>query len=141
MILLATCMYTGWRRPVKNQRAALLPVGFLSGVMNGSVSICGPPVVLFLANQETPKHIFRANIVTYFTLLNVVSLMIFARAGLLTEEVLTRSAAFAPALLIGTYIGTRLVNHISHEVFGRITLACVVVMGTVLLVRNTMALL
>lgn len=141
MIILGVFMMAGWRRPIKNQRAALLPVGFLSGVMNGSISICGPPVFLFLANQGIPKDTFRANIVTYFTLLNVVSLVLFARAGLLTGEVLSQSALFAPGLLVATYAGTRLAAHISQAVFGRITLVCVVAMGAVLLVRNTIALL
>lgn len=141
MIVVAAMMFTGWRRPIKHQRAALLPVGFLSGVMNGSISICGPPIFLFLANQGTPKNIFRANIVTYFTLLNAVSLVLFARAGLLTGEVLMQSAAFAPGLLVATYAGTRLAAHISQEVFGRVTLICAAVMGTVLLVQNTIALL
>ena len=140
MILLAAVMFLGWRRPLKNRHAALYPVGFVSGVMNGSISILGPPVILFLANQDTPKDIFRANIVTYFTLTNVVSLFFFGSFDLLTRDVLLYSAGFAPFLIIATFLGVRISGRISPEAFRRLTLICVTVGGLVLLIKNGMTL-
>lgn len=136
MILLATLMFSGWQHPLKNQKAGLYPVGFVSGVLNGSVSILGPPVVLFLANQQTPKNVFRASIVTYFTIINLISLGFFAREGLLTREVIVDSAVFAPVLLLATALGGALSKRISDEIFQRILLALVVLGGTVLIAMN-----
>lgn len=66
VFIFAIVMLAGWRRPVSNETAGLVPVGILSGVLSTSTSMGGPPLVLFFSNQGIEKEGFRANIVAYF---------------------------------------------------------------------------
>lgn len=129
-------LLSGWTRPIHNPRWALYPVGFLGGFLNGSISISGPPVILFLTNQEMPKDTFRANMAAYFALSGVLATAGFAIAGVLTREILVYAASVVPAALIGIYIGMNLSTRVSQDAFRRLTLLCIIVMGLLLFIRN-----
>lgn len=136
ILVLAAVLLSGWTRPLRNPHWALYPAGFLGGLLNGSISISGPPVILFLTSQGTPKDTFRANMAAYFSLTGVLATAGFAIAGVLTREVLLYAAAVVPAAIIGTYLGVRISTRVSQEMFRRLTLLCVIVMGLVLFVRS-----
>lgn len=136
ILIFSGVLLSGWRRPLGNPRWALYPVGFLGGFLNGSISISGPPVILFLTNQGTPKDTFRANMAGYFALSGALATAGFAIAGVLTREVLLYAATIVPAALIGTYLGVKLSTRVSQETFRRLTLLCVIVMGLVLFLRS-----
>ncbi len=136
ILVLAAVLLSGWTRPLRDPHWALYPVGFLGGFLNGSISMSGPPVILFLTSQGTPKDTFRANLAAYFTLSGVLATIGFAIARVLTWEVLIYAATIVPAALIGTYIGVKLSTRVSQELFRRLTLLCVIVMGLVLFVRS-----
>lgn len=139
ILLFSGVLLSGWTRPLRNPRWALYPVGFLGGFLNGSISISGPPVILFLTTQGTPKDAFRANMAAYFALSGVLATAGFAIAGVLTREVLLYAAAIVPAALIGTYIGMKLSTLVSQEAFRKLTLLCIIVMGLALFIRNIAA--
>lgn len=136
----AAASLAGWRRPVRHETWALAPVGILSGVFGGSTSMGGPPIALFLTNQETPKNVFRGTIVCYFLILNCAAAGLFVRSGLLTWDTTAGSAMLAPAMLAGTFVGLRLVRRISEPVFRRFSMALVAIMGLALLISNIPAL-
>ncbi len=47
----ALALLSGFRRPLTPRGSCLFSVGLASGFLNGSLSMSGPPVILFLANQ------------------------------------------------------------------------------------------
>lgn len=133
---LAAVLLSGWTRPLRNPHWALYPVGFLGGFLNGSISIGGPPVILFLTSQGVSKDNFRANLAAYFTLASALATAGFVLVGVLTWDVFLYAATIVPAALIGTYIGVKLSARVSQETFRRLTLLCVIVMGLVLFLRS-----
>jgi uncharacterized membrane protein YfcA len=136
LIVLATLMLLDWTHPMKNAAPGLFSVGFLSGLMTGSIGIGGPPVVLFLANQDTPRDVFRANLIAYFNTLGWITAGIFAARGAYTLDILQIVAVCIPAVLTGTYIGAKMVTRIPHELFRRLALFLAIASGIVLVVRN-----
>lgn len=136
LLVFAIVLVMGWSYPLPRPQLASVPIGFVSGVMTGSTSMGGPPVILFLANQAVPRDVFRTNIVTYFSCTNVLSISMVASQGLITTSLLTQTALFAPLLLAGTYVGSRISHGTSEQRFRTITLACAAAMGMVLVVRN-----
>ena len=136
ILVLAAVLLSGWSRPLRNPHWALYPVGFVGGFLGGSISISGPPVILFLTSQDTPKNIFRANLAAYFSLSGALATLGFAVAGVLTRDVLIYSAAIVPVALMGTYTGVKLSTRVSQEAFRRLTLHCAIVMGLVLFIRS-----
>ncbi|MBN1669986.1 MAG: sulfite exporter TauE/SafE family protein [Kiritimatiellae bacterium] len=140
VVVLAGVLMAGWKKVVRNQKAALFPVGVSSGVLNGSISMSGPPAILFLANQQTPKAAFRANLMGYFFLLNVFTTAYFACRGLFSRPVLTNVAVYFPLMIVGTLLGIRLSKRIPEPLFRRIALLIVGLMGLILLGKSIAAL-
>jgi uncharacterized protein len=122
----AVAMLLGVRRPIKNEHVAALPVGFVSGILGGSTSMSGPPVVLFYANQGVDKAVFRANLNLYFTILTLATLPSQIVAGLMTDTVVSYALLMLPVLILGTIAGIRLAHRVNEDNFRRLTLMVVI---------------
>ena len=57
----------------------------------GGTSIAGPPVILFFSNQGIKREVFRANLVAYFTFINIGAMIVFVLYGLLNQAVMVRT--------------------------------------------------
>lgn len=133
----ALLLLAGFSRPVKQERLAFLPVGFLSGVLNGSSSLAGPPVILFFANQRIPPMIFRANILLLFFSTNLATIVAFIVGQVFSVDSFLLAFAFGPSLLIGTYLGARYSHSVNARVFRRVALAVVMASGLIAIVDGS----
>ncbi len=127
--LAALAFLLGFRRQFRRERLAALPIGLVSGLLNGSVGMAGPPVILFFANQGVEKRAFRGNLAAYFVALSVVTVPAYAVGGLVTGQVLAYAALLLPVQALGLFAGTRLVNRVDEALFRRVALAVVGVAG------------
>jgi uncharacterized membrane protein YfcA len=98
-------------------------------------------VILFLANQDTPKDTFRANLIGYFFLLNWLALGLFIFSGLLTWRVFTDTTIFVPAMLLGTLFGILLSRRFPDVLFRKLVMLAVAIIGVVLLIQSVPSLL
>lgn len=129
VVLFAAVLLAGLRFPIRRERFAFAVTGALSGFLNGSISLSGPPVALFLSNQGVDRHVFRANITAYALLLNVVTLISFAATGLMSKDVIKLSAWLLPGMLIGLFIGIKLIRNLDEALFRKIALCLISVSG------------
>jgi uncharacterized protein len=127
--LAAVAMLTGFKRVIRNERLACIPVGLASGLLSGSTAMGGPPVVLFFSNQGVDKQVCRANFTLLFTITSLAVIPSQIAGGLIGHDVLLYSLIFSPALLLGTFAGIRLARTISETVFRKLTLVVVIVTG------------
>ena len=141
VILFSSALLAGWRRPLKREGLARFPVGLAGGFMGGATSMGGPPVILFLANQDMPKDIFRGNIASYFFVVNCFGLAMFGLSGLWTAEVTRLAGVLIPPLLIGTYCGVRVAKALPEEQFRKVAMIAVAVMGVILVASSLYAIL
>lgn len=123
--LAAGFFLAGFRREIRNERLASAPVGFVSGVMSGSINMAGPPVILFFANQNLPRQVFRANIVAYFFVLQVVAVPFMILGGIMNLTAAGSAAILLPALIAGGVAGAALSDRVDDHAIRRITLAVV----------------
>lgn len=136
LVLFAALLLAGWTRPIRRPGRVLPLIGFLSGVLGGSTSLPGPPVIVFLSNQAFEKDLFRANIVAYFSIIGLVSLGGYALSGLYTPEVLAAAAWLLPVNIAASFAGVRLAARISQERFRQLTILAAGLMGIVLALEN-----
>ncbi|WP_237391720.1 sulfite exporter TauE/SafE family protein [Paenibacillus dendrobii] len=129
IILIAILLLLGKSFPVKNEKLAFVPVGIISGLLNGSISMSGPPVALFLSNQRTGKETFRANITAYGIILNVITICTYAYSGMLTRQVFTYSLWLVPSMLIGVWIGIKAIRKLNDQWFRRLALWVIILSG------------
>jgi uncharacterized protein len=132
----ACILLAGWRMPLGEGKRVMVPVGMLSGFIGGSTSMGGPPIVLFLANKDTPKDLFRANLVCYFFLLNTTAICTFFLKGLLTWSVAGRAGAFMLTMLTGTCVGVALSRRLPEERFRKLAMVLAACAGILLFVTN-----
>lgn len=125
-------LWSGWHKPLPEKAWMLLPVGLISGFTGGATSISGPPVVLFLANQNTPRDIFRANLVSYFFILNCYGIVRLLNNGLINGTVATYALFMFPATLAGTLTGLHFGKRIPENTFKRAVFVVLLIMGALL---------
>ena len=129
IVIVAAVNISGYHIKMKNGKRSFIPVGFASGLLNGSVSLGGPPIVLFLNNQKVEKQIFRGNLTLYFWMINLFSIPTYFFSGLITREVVSYSLYLFPGLIIGTLIGIRMGNQVNERLFKRISMGLIMGMG------------
>ncbi len=136
IIFTSLILWKGYKVNIKNEKLSFIIVGLFSGILNGSVSLSGPPIILFLTNQNAEKQIFRANLTSYFLILNIITVPTYLFAGLITKEVLRYSAFLFPGLIIGVLSGLAISNKINDNIFKKIILILVCIMGVLSVVSN-----
>ena len=136
-VIVTLIFLRGFQRQVGHEKLASVPIGFLSGVMNGSIQMAGPPVILFLNNQRLPRAVFRASIVAYFFILSIATLPFLASGGLLTRRVFLYALAVSPALVLGGIVGSRLVHRVDEAAVRRLTLCIVLGAGVTSVLSGT----
>ncbi len=141
VILFSSAILAGWRKSIRNQPLGLLGVGFLGGMLGGSTSMSGPPVILFLSNQGIPRDTFRANISCFFLIGGIYGLVIFNVRGLYTLEVMKHAAAYMPAVVLGSFGGVWLSKRVPELLFQRIVMIGILLVGALLVATNLGALL
>lgn len=129
IILIALLLLLGKSFPVKNEKLAFVPVGIISGLLNGSISMSGPPVALFLSNQKVDKNTFRANITAYGIILNIITICTYAYSGMLTKQVFSYSLWLIPSMLIGVFIGIKAIKKLNDNLFRRLALWVIILSG------------
>ena len=126
----------GFKKQFKHEKLAMIPIGLISGLLGGSISISGPPIILFMANKGVEKHVFRGNLAVYFFLLNILTIPVYFLNGLFTKEVLILSTVFSPGLLVGVIAGNLLSHKIKENHFRKLILILLILMGILSLISG-----
>jgi len=106
-----------------------LPVGAVSGVLNGIGGISGPPVLVFLSNIDLNRSQFKATLSSYFFTLNIVAILTYIYKGFYTSENLEIIWIYLPYVIIGTIIGVYTSTKVEERLFKRIINFAIPVMG------------
>lgn len=125
----ALAMQKNYKIKIKNQNVSYGVVGLLSGFLNGSAGLSGPPVVLFLTNQNTDKDVFRANLTFYGIATNIFAIILFISKGIINTSVLNFSAIYLPALIIGVLSGIKISSKINETLFKTLTIYLILFLG------------
>ncbi|MGA1361300.1 MAG: TSUP family transporter [Ilumatobacteraceae bacterium] len=88
-------------------RRADLGLGFVSGILNTSVSTNGPPLVFLLQARQFEPPAFRGTISRVFAYSNIVSVLLFAAAGKVAGRAAVMSLVSLPVLFAMQWVGTR----------------------------------
>ena len=114
---------------------ATFATGVLSGALNGSTSVGGPPVILFFFASPAGAAVGRASIIAYFLGTDAVGAAMAAVGGLLGWDALIRFAWFLPAMLLGASLGNRRFLKADPATFRRAALVVLMVLALAGLVR------
>lgn len=129
ILLFAAIMLLGRSFPVGSEKLGFVTAGLASGLLNGSISMSGPPVALFLSNQGTDKQTFRANLTFYALVLNIVTILSFSYNGLLDKTVVSALVWTTPAMIIGVLAGIWAGSRMNERFFRKTVLVLIIISG------------
>jgi len=109
-------------------------MGFISGVLNTSLSTNGPPLVFDLHARQLQPNEFRATISAVFALSNVVGLTLFIADGKITVDGMHAALIALPAWVVGQGLGWPIRKHVHGERFRVMVLILLFVAGTTAIV-------
>ncbi len=139
ILVVALLFLTGKTFPVRKETLAFIPVGLASGFLNGSISMSGPPLALFLTNQGATQRAFRANITAYALILNVFTVGGFVSEGLIGPSV-SLCLWMVPCLVVGVLLGSWATKKLNSALFRTVALGLIVASGVATIATTLLAL-
>lgn len=135
ILCMCAVLLAGWHlgREVKGWPNAAM--GVASGVANGA-AMAGLPVAAFLAAQPVPPAVFRATLIAYFAILDIMSLPVLWHAGLVTRDTFVAFAVALPLLLVGNWLGSRRFHAAQPQNFRRLVISLLGLLAVLGLVRS-----
>jgi len=115
--------------PVLQSQRWLYGTGFISGLLNGSYNLPGPPVILYGNSQKWSQETFKSNLSSFFWCNAVLVVLGHSLQQRISEVTLHHYAIALPSLLIGTSTGIALSRYFNPKIFQRIVLAILLVLG------------
>jgi uncharacterized membrane protein YfcA len=135
ILALAVLLLTGWtfRRPVGV--VGHVAVGGISGICNGA-AVGGLPVAAFLTANSLSAPVFRATMIAYLTVIDIVALPLFAHEGLISRDTILAALATLPLLAIGLTLGGRHFIAASPQTFRYMAISLLAVLACLGLIRS-----
>lgn len=115
--------------------AVLAAVGVASGVLCGLFGI-GALLVAYVNRTTDSMGAFRANLCSVFITDNVLRLVAYVAAGMMTARVLLLSLILMPAAVLGMFLGIRAGKRMRPDTAKKAVLALLAASGTALFVTN-----
>lgn len=133
VLVFGMLLLSGWRYHGSRPLGLNLLVGTSAGLLKGATGMSGPPVILYLlaGPEEAKRH--RANLILFFALIAVVSILGPLWFGMITVAVLAKLLILLPVLLISVPIGARLFHVVPPRFYKRFALAVLISAGGIAL--------
>ncbi len=109
-------------------------VGVVSGILNTSTSMSGPPVVLYLQGRGVAPESFRATLAAFFCASSLIAVVLFSVGGRFTSDIVLLAFASLPALGIGWVAGNRVYGRLDPAQFRRVVIGVLLASGVLALV-------
>lgn len=134
-IIAAYALYAlmAWRLPRLHDRRWAYAAGLTAGLLGGAYNVSGPPVIVYGQCRRWSPGEFKANLQAFFLVGDALVIGGHALVGNLTPEVWGRYVLSLPAIALGVLVGLALERRIRPDVFRRLTLVLLVVLGVALL--------
>lgn len=136
VVLVATFLVWKGVRINSQHRAFDIVAGFISGVLNTSTSMNGPPIVLHLQNKELAPGPFRATIAAFFVASALVTLALYTASGRIGQYELQAAALGLPGLAFGYVGGSLVVGRMDAGQFRKFVIGVLVASATLTLAET-----
>lgn len=112
----------GFRRPLKGEARAGVPLGLGVGLLYSITTISGPPIALFWNNQGLKQQEFKAAVAQIRIAESYLTSISYYLLGLFTAQSLSLFTVISPPVLIGIPIGMLIVSKVAVETFRRMAM-------------------
>jgi uncharacterized membrane protein YfcA len=120
-----TSLHWGWH----------MIAGTIAGFLGGAVYMPGPPIIIINTLTHENRFAFKADLQVFFLISNLYLLLAYRMLELFTWPLLRLNLYFAPTILIGLFVGSRLCSSLPDKIFQKITYGLLLIMGVLLVAR------
>lgn len=117
VITLIPLLWRGFSLKQMPGKASTVGTGLISGVINGSAAIGGPPVVLFYFSSPKGTDISRASLIAFFLVTDIIGSGICAISGLIDVSTIITTGCFFIPLVLGLTLGSHSFFKTDPEIF------------------------
>ena len=111
-------------------------LGFFSGILGGLSTFYAPPIITFLVSLNLDKEYFIRTTATMYFLASIPLYASLIYHGLGTFYDLFVSLMITAPALLGQYLGGKIRIRLSNEIFRKIILIILIIIGFSLLIKN-----
>lgn len=146
VVLVAVALLRRWRPPVPPAAGEEVPTprwlhlvqtgtyGTLAGFTTMAANAAGPVMSMYLLAAKFPMRKFLGTAAWFFAIINLLKLPFSIGIGLITVPLLWLWLALIPSVLIGAFLGVRLIARIKQEVFDWLIIGLTVIGAVNLLI-------
>lgn len=121
---------------ITHRTVGRIGAGMLAGFFGASTSVNGPPLALYFLNEQTPKELMRANLIWFFGLSGICTILTNYLAGNTSEFTQWQLLLCClPTMLLGIWLGERFFHRLNQQLFRRLSLI-VVLAGSLSMLYN-----
>lgn len=133
VLIFGFLMLSGWRYHGARPFGLNVAVGTAAGLLKGATGMSGPPVILYLlaGPEEAKRH--RANLILFFGLIAVISVVVPLFAGLIDGPVLLRFLLMLPVLMVFVRVGASLFGVVPVRYYKPFALVLLTTAGSIAL--------
>lgn len=108
--------------------------GFVGGITGGATAFPGAIPTVWCSLRGLSKLEQRGIVQPFILLMQIATLAYFSKLGILASATLTTYLWCAPAVVLGTWLGLQLFNHIDDKRFRQIVLLFLLISGATLII-------
>ena len=127
-------------RPKTLHKAWAYVAGFGTGFIGSAFSAGGPPTIIYTTLTGWSKDYIKATLTGFFLTSAIVTALVHAAIGLTTTLVVKYFFVSSAFVLIGVYSGTKLYSRVSTEVYIKVILILLILLGGIMGVTAMMGL-
>jgi uncharacterized protein len=129
VILFGLILSLGYSLKIDHEHLGSGISGFIGGVLMTGTGLGGPPVILFLINQDHDKQTFRANLGAYFFICGIASFVTLGFTETVSCNLLLITVTFIPFVIVAYFSGLKILPHIDQSLFRKIVITIVLLSG------------
>lgn len=115
--------------PELAQHAWAYGFGFVAGMLGGAYNTAGPPVIIYGNCRRWPPEEFKSNLQGFFVVNGIIVIAVHAFSGNFTSEVWDNVLLSLPGIALGLIAGFLLSKRINAELFRKIVLVLLIILG------------
>ena len=116
LLLDAVCRHRKIRIP-ENSRLFAWGMGLLAGIMTMLANAAGPAMMLYLLTMNISKEQFVGTGAWIYLAINIFKIPFSVALGLMTPDSFSTNVMLLPCVILGSFLGVRLMRRISGPVF------------------------
>ena len=124
-----------------NEKILSVIIGFFSGILGGLTTFYAPPIITFLISINLDKEFFIRTTATmyFFASIPLYSSMIYHGLGNYYDLIM--SLVLVVPAIIGQFFGSKVRTKLSNEIFQKLVLIILIIIGFTLLIKNLISLI